>query len=241
MYSEDDLIPISALQHVMFCQRQYALIHLEQEWEEKHYTMEGTLLHERVDAERHESRRFFRQEYGMPVRSLKWGLIGKCDLVEIWFQNDGKTARVSPVEFKRGKEKENDADRVQLCAQALCLEEMFGVGVPDGQFYYFKNHRRTSSQIDESIREKTRGLTETIRKISGSKKTPPANYESKKCDRCSLIDVCMPRYISTNKTVDFFVEKQLKQMRKICNVDADTEIQNNKIEIISGENNEETT
>lgn len=84
MYSEDDLVPISALQHVLFCERQYALIHLEQVWEENRFTAEGKVLHERVDAEHHESRRLFRQEYGMAVRSLERGLIGKCDLVELY-------------------------------------------------------------------------------------------------------------------------------------------------------------
>jgi CRISPR-associated exonuclease Cas4 len=121
MYSEDDLVPISALQHVLFCSRQYALIHLEQLWEENLFTAEGRVLHQRVDAEHHEARQFYRQEYGMAVRSLQWGLIGKCDLVELWYANGGELKKVSPVEFKRGKGKESDVDRVQVCAQVLCL------------------------------------------------------------------------------------------------------------------------
>jgi CRISPR-associated exonuclease Cas4 len=136
VYAEDDLIPISALQHILFCDRQYALIHLEQVWEENRFTAEGRVLHERVHVEHHESRRHFRQEYDMAVRSLSFGLIGKCDLAELWYTENRDIKKVSPVEFKRGREKESDVDRVQLCAQVLCLEEMFGLSIDSGQLYY---------------------------------------------------------------------------------------------------------
>ena len=169
MSPEDDLIPISALQHALYCERQYALIHLEQIWEENLYTAEGEVLHERVHTEHHESRRNYRQEYDMAVRSLEWGLTGKCDLVELWFEKAGKVQRVLPVEFKRGREKESDVDRVQLCAQALCLEEMLsrsaagrgeaedmlGVKIEKVQIYYLQEHRRRDVIIDAALREKT--------------------------------------------------------------------------------------
>jgi CRISPR-associated exonuclease Cas4 len=215
MYSEDDLVQISALQHAMFCERQYALIHLEQIWEENRFTAEGRVLHERVDAEHRESRRLFKQEYGMAVRSLRWGLIGKCDLVELWYTKDGNIEKVSPVEFKRGKKKLDDIDRVQLCAQTLCLEEMFGIKIESGQFYYLQEHRRTSEAVDTLLREKTTVLIEQIMKIREIGKTTAAKYEKQKCDNCSLVDLCMPKSTGLkNKMVDRYIESQLRFLEK---------------------------
>ena len=215
MYTEDDLIPISALQHAFFCERQYALIHLEQEWEENRFTAEGRVLHERVDAEHHESRRLFKQEYGMAVRSLQYGLIGKCDLVELWYKKDGSIERVSPVEFKRGRKKVDDTDKVQLCAQVLCLEEIFGIAIESGQFYYLQEHRRTNEAIDVLIREKTAELIERIMKIHETGETTAANYEKRKCDNCSMMDWCMPKSAGTGyKKVDRFIKAQLRLAEK---------------------------
>ena len=217
MYSEDDLVPISALQHVLFCERQYALIHLEQVWEENRFTAEGKVLHERVDAEHHESRRLFRQEYGMAVRSLERGLIGKCDLVELYLSPGGGVVEAVPVEFKRGKNKEEDVDRVQLCAQAFCLEEMFGVPVVVGQLYYLQEHRRTTVDIDGPLRAKTLELVARIEQLQSSGATPPAVYEKHKCDRCSLQERCMPKSAgSRGKKVDRFVQSQLRVAREDC-------------------------
>jgi CRISPR-associated exonuclease Cas4 len=216
VYSEDDLIQISALQHAMFCERQYALIHIEQVWEENRFTAEGRVLHERVDAEHHESRRLFKQEYGMAVRSLQWGLIGKCDLVELWYTKDGKIEKISPVEFKRGKKKADDTDLVQLCAQVLCLEEMFGIVIEGGQFYYLQEHRRTNGHIDSPLREKTTALIQQVMEIHGTAKTVAAKYEKRKCDNCSIIDLCMPKIAgSGNKRVDRFIEAQLRLTEKL--------------------------
>jgi CRISPR-associated exonuclease Cas4 len=209
-FSPDDLIQISALQHVLFCERQYALIHLEQIWAENRFTAEGEVLHERVHREGHESRRTFREEYGMPVRSLEWGLTGKCDLVEIWLGDDGKPARVNPVEFKRGRDKESDVDRVQLCAQVLCLEELLGVTVEKGQLYYFQDHRRKDVAIDAELREKTAGLIQQIRAIQESSESPKAVYEKRKCDNCSLVELCMPKSVGNGaKSVGRYMASQL--------------------------------
>jgi CRISPR-associated exonuclease Cas4 len=193
MWHDDELIPLSALQHALFCPRQYALIHLEGIWAENVWTAEGRALHERVHREHRLSRKLFREEYGMAVRSLEAGLTGKCDLVEIYFDGGGTVQKVNPVEFKRGGEKTADVDRVQLCAQALCLEEMFGVPVARGQIYYFKEHRRKEVVCDDALREKTKTLAAQIREIMRTRITPPAAYEKQKCDRCSLIEHCMPR------------------------------------------------
>ena len=215
MYTEDDLVQISALQHALFCERQYALIHLEQEWEENRFTAEGRVLHERVDAEHHESRRLFKQEYGMAVRSLQWGLIGKCDLVELWYTKDGNIEKASPVEFKRGRKKPDDIDRVQLCAQVLCLEEMFGAVIEGGQFYYLQEHRRSTENVDVPLREKTIALIERIMMIRKTGKTTAAKYEKRKCDNCSMVDLCMPKSAGAgHKQVRRFIAAQLKLMEK---------------------------
>lgn len=219
MFSEDDLVPISALQHVLFCPRQYALIHLEQVWAENKFTVEGHVLHERVDEVHHESRKVFRQEYGLALRSLEHGLIGKGDLVELYLNSEGRVHRAVPVEFKRGTDKDDDCDRVQLCAQALCLEEMFKIPVPLGQFYYLKDHRRTSVEIDAQLRETTSEAITRIMKILAQKKTPSAQYQKRKCENCSLVEICMPKSAGAGeKRVDRFVQHQLRSARAECEV-----------------------
>ena len=202
------LTPLSALQHILYCERQFALIHLEQIWEENRFTAEGEVLHERVHRERAENRKKFREEYGMAVQSKKYALTGKCDLVEIWFDDSGhRIERINPVEFKRGKKKETNVDKVQLCAQAICLEEMFGIDIFSGQLYYFNDHRRTTIDFTEPLRRETVELSEKCRNIMESKKTPVAVYEKKKCDNCSLVDVCMPNY--TAKSVQKYIKREL--------------------------------
>ncbi len=217
MYSEDELLPISALQHVMYCERQFALIHLEQIWDENRFTVEGEILHERVDVERHESRRLYRQEFGMGVRSLELGLIGKCDLVECYLEPGGRVVEAVPVEFKRGRDKEDDCDRVQLCAQALCLEEMLGIRVAHGDFYYLGAHRRTHAEMSIQLREVTQSAISRARELWSAGITPVAEYEAKKCDRCSLVDMCMPR--ATNgggKRVSKYLQAEIAAIRKEC-------------------------
>lgn len=217
MYSEDDLIPISALQHILFCERQFALIHVEQLWAENVYTAEGKVLHERVDIEGHESRRLFKQEFGMALRSLEYGIVGKADLVELYVSPSGGIAEALPVEFKRGKNKENDCDRVQLYAQALCLEEMLSVRVLAGSFYYLGSHRRTSVEFSASLRAVTLDAIDSARRIMGSGLTPHAIYEKAKCDRCSLLDLCMPYSVGAGgKRVESFIRSELALTRKEC-------------------------
>lgn len=196
MYGEDELVPISALQHAVFCERQFALIHIERMWEENVYTAEGRILHERVDMTHRESRGISRVEYGMPVRSMKYGLIGKADLVEFQLGRPGSYLRIQPVEFKRGKRKVGHEDRVQLCAQALCLEEMFGTRINDGQFYYLQEHRRTTVEFSTDLRSLTHHVTNRVRELMEEGRTPAAVYDRRKCDRCSLYDRCMPRALA---------------------------------------------
>jgi CRISPR-associated exonuclease Cas4 len=210
-FSEDELVPMSALSQICYCERRLSLIHIEKQWDENRFTAEGKVLHERVHAEHHESRKLFRQEYDMYVRSLKYGLTGKCDLVELWYNKDGNVEKISPVEFKRGKKKTDDVDRVQLCAQVLCLEEMFGILIESGQFYYFQEHRRRSEIIDALLREKTIALIERIMKISKTGETAAAIYEKRKCDNCSLVDWCMPKNTGAGyKQVDRYIKTQMR-------------------------------
>jgi CRISPR-associated exonuclease Cas4 len=201
---------------MLYCERSYALVHLEQLWAENRFTVEGEILHERVHAEHHESRKHFRQEYSMAVRSLTWGLIGKCDLVELWLNKDDGKQKVSPVEFKRGRKKENDVDRVQLCAQVLCLEEMLGVTIENGQLYYLQEHRRSDVLIDQALREITIGLLGRVRALQDSGQTPRAEYDKRKCDNCSLVDACMPRSVSAGaKQVERFIQSNLHLIKEL--------------------------
>ena len=215
MFSEDELIPISVLQHYSYCPRQVALIHLEQLWEENLYTAQGNVLHERVDVVHHESRRNIRTEYGMAIRSLEYGLIGKADVVEFELGTDKSYKNIIPIEFKRGKQKVKDHDRVQLYAQALCLEEMFQVDIPEGQFYYLQEHRRSTIEFTDELKIVTKQIIHEAMALLLSGKTPQAHYEKKRCDRCSLIDLCMPKVVDDGgKKVDRYIQAQLRRMLK---------------------------
>ena len=150
MYDEDQLLPISALQHLLFCPRQCVLIHIEQAWVENRLTAEGRIGHEKVDKGGAETRAGRKTVFGLPLRSLRLGLVGKADVVE--FERDGDGNWIPfPVEHKHGRPKQKDCDRVQLCAQALCLEEMTGISVPEGALFYGKTRRREDVAFDDEI------------------------------------------------------------------------------------------
>ena len=190
-YSEDDLLPLSALQHLLYCERQCALIHVEQIWSENRHTAEGRVAHERVHGGGHEVRDGVRIARDVALRSLRLGLVGKADVVEF---HEGVPY---PVEHKRGHAKTNDCDRVQLCAQALCLEEMLEIPVPEGALFYGQPRRRTVVAIDAALRATTEAAAVRLHQIFNSGITPPAVYEQAKCDRCSLFDACKPRVSGT--------------------------------------------
>jgi CRISPR-associated exonuclease Cas4 len=192
-FAEADLVPLSALQHFMFCPRQCALIHVEQIWVESGLTAEGRLLHEKVDAGGAESRRDVRRVLALPIRSLRLGLVGKADVVEFHRQADG-TWKPYPVEHKRGRRKKEDWDRVQLCAQALCLEEMLNVEVPEGALFYGKEQRREVVVIGEGLRRETETVAAAAHALFAAGDTPLPVY-AKKCESCSLVDVCLPRRV----------------------------------------------
>lgn len=202
MYSEDDLLPISALQHLLFCERQCALIHIEQAWSENLFTAQGRILHEKVHQENAERRKDIRVEYGMPLRSLRLGIVGKADVVEFHRAPDGSW-HPSPVEYKRGRKKPDNRDNVQLCAQALCLEEMLLVSIPRGAIYYGKERHRTDVEFDEALRKETEETVGRLRRLIDSGKTPLPVYEEK-CDTCSLLGICLPKTLEKGKSVSVY-------------------------------------
>lgn len=192
-FAESDLVPLSALQHYMFCPRQCALIHVEQIWVESRLTAEGRVQHERVDEGGAEKRRDVKRVFGLPIRCLRLGLVGKADVVEFHRQADA-TWRPYPVEHKRGRRKAEDWDRVQLCAQALCLEEMLGVAVPEGALFYGKEQRREVVAISEALRRETEEVAAAVHRMLAEARTPPPEY-APKCDSCSLVQICLPRKV----------------------------------------------
>ncbi len=201
MHGESSLLPISALQHFLFCERQCALIHIEQVWADNQFTSEGNVLHERTHEGPDESRPGVRITRGMPVRSFVIGLSGQCDVVEFHLGSarasraEGSASlpydSVIPIEYKRGKPKAHAADEVQLCAQALCLEEMLGHPIERGMLYYGKRRRRTDVIFDPALRELTRETAQRLHALFESRRTPLAQRE-KKCESCSLLDLCLP-------------------------------------------------
>ena len=186
-YSDTDLLPLSALQHFVFCPRQCALIHIEQQWAENRFTAEGRAQHDRVDRPEHEIRDGIRYEYAVLLRSLRLGLIGKADVVE--FHED----KVYPVEHKRGRPKPTHCDWVQLCAQALCLEEMLGVEIGEGAIFYGLPRRRQAVEFTSELRKETEQAAIDLHALIKAGRTPPAEYVKKKCDACSLLEICMPQ------------------------------------------------
>ncbi|MEW6488901.1 MAG: CRISPR-associated protein Cas4 [Thermodesulfobacteriota bacterium] len=191
MIAESDLIPLSALQHWLFCPRQCGLIHLEQVWEENRLTAEGRVLHERVDRGGAEKRRDVKRVFGLPIRSLRLGVSGKADVVEFHRRADGSW-QPYPVEHKRGRRKGEDWDRVQVCAQALCLEEMLGASIPEGALFYGQEQRREVVDLNDALRRETEEASAAVHRMFAEGRTPPPAY-AKKCESCSLLATCRPK------------------------------------------------
>lgn len=189
MSDDTQTIMLSALQHVAYCPRQFALIHVEQSWVENRFTAEGSILHERVDSGVAEQRGDVRSERGVLLKSQQFNLTGKMDLLEVI---EGDPKKYFPVEYKRGKPKVMDWDRIQLCAQALCLEEMREINVEDGAIWYWEHRRREPVIFNKVLREKTIAAIENAHSILTSGLTPPPIDDKKRCRACSLRDLCKP-------------------------------------------------
>lgn len=200
--AEDALVPVSPLQHYLFCPRQCALIHVERIWTEDGATAEGRILHERVDGGRPDRRAGVRTVRGLTLRSFTHGLAGKADAVEFL------GAQPYPVEYKRGRPKAHRADEVQLCAQALCLEEMFGVAVPEGALFYAETKKRTRVPIDTALRALTAQVAADTRAMIAADRTPlPRAMPG--CKRCSLADHCWPKRLEKPPAVHRWLVRQL--------------------------------
>jgi CRISPR-associated exonuclease Cas4 len=222
VFSESELIPLSALQHGAFCERQCALIHIEQQWAENRLTVEGELLHERVHESESGGRPGLVVARGLRIQSRRLGLSGQADVVEFQACGAGERGclllegragwwRAFPVEYKRGRPKPDHRDEVQLCAQALCLEEMLDAEVTEGAIFYGQPRRRWPVTFDASLREETERLAARVRALIEGGRTPAAVYE-KKCEKCSLLSLCMPAMPARAGTVARYIARQVKAM-----------------------------
>lgn len=222
LFSEDELLPISSLQHLLFCERQWALIHLEQQWEENRLTQEGRVLHERVHDAGTEARPGAVVARGLRIRSLRLGLSGETDVVEFQRAEQEREDTIQlegrrgwwvpfPVEYKRGKPKSDACDEVQLCAQALCLEESFGVTIAAGALFYATHRRRTRVEFDSQLRTQTENLARHLHELFAARTTPPAVY-GKKCEKCSLIERCMPKTSMRRPDVERYLATALRDV-----------------------------
>lgn len=205
-YAECDLVPISALQHLVFCERQFALIHVEGVWFENQYTARGRSFHERVHDGRTEVRVSVVQKFGVPVRSLSLGVTGVTDAVEFEY-TDGtlsQLVRVTPVEYKVGAPKKGLWDVVQVAAQAICLEEMTNTPVTEASLYYGKTRRRKRVELNADTRACVEETTIRAHELIDRGRTPEMSYLSEKCDACSLFDICKPRVTARARASAYF-------------------------------------
>lgn len=206
--SDEHVVALSALQHYLYCPRQCALIHVEQLWEESRHTAEGRVLHERADKPKIERRKGVRTVTAMPLAAPALGISGIADVVE--FHQTAQGEQVFPVEYKRGKPKAHRADEVQLCAQALCLEAMLGQAVSAGALYYGQTRRRSDVAFDKPLRQLTQETITAVRAMVASGCTPGAQYSPRRCDACSLMDLCQPKLLGRAQSVNDWLAAQLQ-------------------------------
>ena len=202
----DDALPISGLQHLAFCPRQWALIHLEQAWAENRLTAEGRVLHEKADLPGQSQRGRLRTVRGLALESRRLRLSGRADVVEF-------RPEPFPVEYKRGKRKPTDCDTVQLCAQALCLEEMLHVSVPAGAIFYGEPRRRIDVPFTPELRGRTEHLAATMHRLYAAHETPPAQ-PARHCQSCSLLGVCLPTATASATVGDRWAAAQRRLLRQ---------------------------
>lgn len=221
-YSEEDLLALSGVQHYAFCERQWGLIHLEQQWAENLRTAEGRVMHDRVhDPDYKESRVGVISARSLPLKSFSLGLVGVADLVEFLplpLEQVGegtplprRTGRYQPipVEFKRGKPKRDDRDAVQLCGQAICLEEMLNVHIERGYLFYGQTQHRSEVVFDQELRERVAALSKKMHETFALGDTPTAR-KGAKCSLCSMQDICLPKLTHKVKSVKEYISEQLQ-------------------------------
>lgn len=219
-YKEEDLLLLSGIQHFVFCRRQWALIHIEQQWQENLRTVEGEIFHGKAhDSTLAEKRGNLIISRGMRVFSYSLGITGTCDIVELYktpngvsiYGRDG-TYKPVPVEYKRGKPKENDADELQLCAQAMCLEEMLLCEIPEAFLFYGETKHRIKVILDDGLRERVKTMTKEMHEFYDRRYTPKVK-PTKSCKACSLIEICMPK-LCKNPSVANYIRKNLMEVEE---------------------------
>lgn len=219
------MLPISALAHLLFCERRAALIHIEGVWDDNQFTAEGRVLHDRAHEEETESRGDVRIARGLRLRSLRLGLAGVADVVEFHRCQPGSQSTLEtasapaagvrlpgvrglwvpfPVEYKRGRLRREEGYEVQLCAQALCLEEMLGATVPAGAVFYGKPRRRLEIAFSKGLRVLAESAAARLHELVRLRVTPPPVY-GKKCESCSLLSLCMPKRLSKRPSVEDYL------------------------------------
>ncbi len=219
-FTEDEYVTLSALQHYVFCPRQCALIHVERIWAENGLTTLGKIEHERVDTAPGTTHGNLRMARAVQLACHRLGIRGKADAVEYEFDTSSndefdqemgarRLIRVTPIEYKHGRPKEHSADAVQLCAQALCLEEMHGISIPHAYIFYRQTRRRLKILLDDALRAQTQDIIAATRQLLLNGTLPPA-LRRKECDSCSLFEHCLPR--STSQTVTAYNERNFHQL-----------------------------
>ena len=199
-YAEDNYLMLSGIQHFKFCRRQWALIHIEQQWAENVHTVVGELMHKKAhDPYLMEKRKDLLIARSLPIASREMGVSGECDVVEFHKCEDGiklhghrGTFSVYPIEYKKGKPKLTEEDQLQLVAQALCLEEMFSTNIPEGALFYGETRRREVVEITDALRQEVRDMFREMHQYFDRKYTPKVKY-SKACSACSLKEICLPK------------------------------------------------
>ena len=219
-YAEDDYLMISGIQHFKFCRRQWALIHVEQQWEDNAHTVVGEVMHKKVhDPYLTEKRKEVIIARAMPVSSRELGISGECDAVEFHKCEDGIKLHghrglysVYPIEYKKGKPKLTEEDKLQLAAQVLCLEEMFSTQIPEGAIFYGETRRREPVEITKELREEVRDVFREMHGYYSRRYTPRVKY-SKSCNACSLKEICLPKLGKTG-SVKSYIQRMLEEEEK---------------------------
>ncbi len=215
--AEDDYLMLSGIQHFKFCRRQWALIHIEQQWAENMHTVVGELMHKKAhDPYLVEKRKDLLVARSLPVASREMGVSGECDVVEFHRCEDGiklhghrGTFSVYPIEYKKGKPKITEEDRLQLVAQALCLEEMFSTDISEGALFYGETKRRETVEISEDLRQEVKAMFREMHQYFDRKYTPNVKY-SKVCNACSLKEICLPK-LGKSGSVKTYIYQMLKE------------------------------
>lgn len=217
-YNEDDFLMLSGIQHFCFCKRQWALIHIDMLWEENLRTVEGEIMHEKChDSSLAESRKNVIISRGMPIFSRRLGISGECDVVEFIKDNNGihingkdGLYRVYPVEYKRGKPKDDNSDMLQLCAQAICLEEMTMCQIDEGALFYGETKRRQKVLFTDELRSEVEKDFELMHQYMKSSHIPKVK-QTKACNACSLKNLCLPKLFKKQDTQKYILDKLNEQ------------------------------